>query len=98
MIKIHNLRLAGFKVNINHRRRYFDKANKRYVFLTDYEKSLSPLVGVPPEQKGGRTEIKLIDVDGKEVYAVAECSKKEAYNKKTGVQIAVGRALKSMNL
>ena len=92
-MKVYNLRKNGYRVRINHRRRYFDRANKRYVFLTDYEKSLSPMSGVPPEPKGGITIINLTTPEGDELHGEAECSVKDCYDRKLGVSLALARAM-----
>jgi len=97
-ITVHSLRKAGNKVRIQHKRRYFDPSNKRWVFLTKYERSLSELPGhVQLEGKGGVTSIELTTKDGKNLASLAECSKKDGYNRKLGISIALGRILNEAN-
>lgn len=43
--------------------------------------------------KGGETVIQITTPDGEELEGRAKCSKKELYNKRVGVQVALGRAL-----
>lgn len=45
--------------------------------------------------KGGKTVVQIRTPDGEELEGTAVCSNKENYNKKLGVSIAAGRALKS---
>lgn len=47
--------------------------------------------------RGGSTEVLVTDSEDREFIGVAVCSDKEGYNKKIGVQIACGRAIKNMN-
>jgi len=49
------------------------------------------LGGVYP--KGGKTEVFITTPAGEDFHGVSFCSKKERYNKKMGVSIALGRAL-----
>ena len=92
---VHQLRVRGNKVKVEHKRRYFDPVNKRYVFLTDYERSLSAL---PPyvevEATGGVTFVTItLKRSGNELVGTAVCSNKENYCRKTGVALAIERAL-----
>lgn len=50
--------------------------------------------GYEPLPHGGHTSCTLTFPDGTEVVGVAECSRRDPYNKKIGRDIAVGRALK----
>ena len=94
MITVHTLRKAGNKVRLEHRRRYFDTVNKRWSFLTKWERDLSNLPkSVEVDAKGGITNLILTTRDGVTIETSAECSKKEAFDRKRGVAIALGRAL-----
>jgi hypothetical protein len=101
MITVKSLRQSGVKVRINHRRRYFDPVNNRWTFLTKYERSLSQLPDyVKMHEKGGITEVTVTIHNrsgNKDFKSVAECSKKEAYNRHRGVEIAIGRILNNVN-
>lgn len=46
--------------------------------------------------QGGFTTVKLRNPEGREVIDAAICSDKDQYNKKLGVKIALGRALKQL--
>ena len=48
-----------------------------------------------PETKGGKTVVEVRTPDGKEIKGEAICSPEDNYNKKIGVRIALGRALKN---
>jgi len=45
--------------------------------------------------KGGETVIQITTPDGQELEGRAKCSNKELYNKRVGVQVALGRAMYS---
>lgn len=98
MITVKSLRQSGVKVRVNHRRRYFDPVNKRWTFLTKYERSISKLPDyVKMHEKGGTTEVTVTINGNKDFQSIAECSKKEAYNRRRGVEIAIGRILNDVN-
>jgi len=93
-ITVHQLRKQGFKVCIEHRRRYFDVVNKRYTFLTKYEKSISELPEyVTMTATGGITTITITTPNGITGSGQAKCSKCDLYNKKIGVKLALHNAL-----
>jgi hypothetical protein len=48
-------------------------------------------------EKGGKTVIQVKTPEGIELEGTAVCSRKENYNKKLGVSIALGRALNGVN-
>ena len=43
--------------------------------------------------KGGETVIQITTPDGQDLEGRARCSDKERYNKRVGVQVALGRAM-----
>lgn len=45
--------------------------------------------------RGGKTVVEVTTPDGKTLYGYARCSRKENFNKRLGVRIALGRALKT---
>lgn len=92
---VHRLRKSGLKIRIEHRRRYFDPVNKRYSFLTKYERSLSPLpVYVTMMATGGNTTVTVTDpTTGITTQGVSKCSKHDLYEKRTGVIFALNKAL-----
>jgi hypothetical protein len=83
MLTVHELRKRGYKVKVNHTRRLEIKSWQKDVF--------SP--------RGGVTEVIISDNSGSILgAAAAQCSKKDNFNRKRGVRIALGRALKQMGL
>jgi hypothetical protein len=43
--------------------------------------------------KGGETVVQITTPDGQDLEGRAKCSKKDCYNKRLGVKVAIGRAL-----
>ena len=87
--EISELRNAGFRVYINH-----DRLIKNvWVYDNATTKVLRPLIS----PKGGTTIVEIHSQDGKQFIGIAACSKSDCYNKKRGLAIALGRALKDMN-
>jgi len=81
---VKELRQSGYKVKCLHFR---NKTN----FLAG--QWLEYPINAP---KGGKTEVQLIDPNGIKARGEAKCSEKENYCRKTGVKIALGRALKEL--
>ena len=79
------MRNTGYKVRVLHNRLY-NGYHKWQV--GDKSKIDTP---IKPDAKGGSTEIVVDSPSGKHFHGVAICSKKENYNKKLGVKIALGR-------
>lgn len=79
MNTVQELRNAGYKVRVLHFR---DRAfkNRMDTSFTGYE---SP--------KGGFTKVIIDSPEGNHYEGEAYCSKKDNYNKKLGVRIALGR-------
>ena len=85
MLTVHDLRKKGYKVRVLHTRRY-EQPNQfgRAILLS----------------KGGLTEV-CITQPGHDVISaagVARCSQNENFNRKLGVRIALGRALKQLRM
>lgn len=86
---VQQLRNSGYKIRVLHNRLYngYHKwqvgAGDRVVFS-----------GVPidPDAKGGSTEVIIDSPTGEHFHGLAICSRKENYNKKLGVRIALGRS------
>lgn len=96
---VYQLRLNGKKVKITHLRRYsrFDeRTGKKTTILACYEDHRDKYPNFFLESKGGETKLTLGDSDNdpNAITVTAECSLNQAYNRKIGVQVAVGRALK----
>lgn len=93
MKTVHELRKEGFEVKVRHNR--------------PIKSVSSQLTGDPdkmiylnrPEEKGGHTEVEIRDELGRLVGSgYAACCALDNYNRKLGVKIALGRALKGANL
>lgn len=90
MNRVHSLRKSGNKVSVTHRRRYFDPVNKRWSVLSRYERALAPLPDfVTADVRGGETEVSLRTKEGRELTAVAKCSKKDIYVRSVGLNTAL---------
>lgn len=82
---IQQLRNDGYKVRVLHNRLYKGKFKWQRV---------SSVVGsgpIDPDTKGGSTQIVVDSPSGEHYDGIALCSKKDNYNKKLGVRIALGR-------
>lgn len=96
-MSINQLRDSGLKVRVHHRRLYKGQTQpltrKEYEDMntgTPYCKAVLP--------RGGITEISVTTPEGKEVEASAACSAKDAFSRKKGVTIAVGRLNKLLHV
>ena len=85
---ISELRQAGFRVYINHDR----IVKNQWVHRDARTKVLTPMLS----PKGGSTIVE-IHSEGKQYTGIAKCLKIDCYNKKRGLAIALGRAIKEMN-
>jgi hypothetical protein len=84
MNNIKQLRQAGYKVRVLHKRNY-NKINK----IGGISMVVNP--------KGGETFIEITTPDKSLTTAGASiCSNKDLFNRRTGNKIALGRAIKSM--
>lgn len=97
MVTIKALRDSGYRVRIRHTRRYVRTEDILYTpcegpSFTDAEISsryiLSPY--------GGYTEASIFDENGNEYNGFTECSLKDNFNKKVGVNKALNRAAAEM--
>jgi hypothetical protein len=96
---VHQLRLSGKKIKITHLRRYSkydERTGKKKTVLLCYEDYRDQFPTFFLEARGGQTHLTLSnsDEDPNPIVVVAECSNNEAYNRRTGVHVALGRALK----
>lgn len=93
------LRQAGNRVYVTHYREYFELVNGRPVIVPHATHELADKKDVKYAlPKGGMTEVKVTTRSGKEFVAVADCSVKENYCRKTGVRVALERLLINMAL
>ncbi len=92
-LTVKELRRQGCKVRINHLR-YYDRYNGDPI--NKHTAELLKLGGdfkkVKP--RGGITKVEIDFPTGDSVVGEAVCSKEDNYDKKLGIQIALGRALK----
>lgn len=84
---VQELRNKGYKVKVFHNRLY-NGYHKWQVGGHEYIQRNTP---VDPDTKGGSTEIVIDSPFGEHFHGVAICSKKDNFNKKLGVKIALGR-------
>lgn len=82
---VQELRNDGYKVKVLHHRLY-NGFNKWQV-----SSASSYSVPLDPDTKGGSTHIIIDSPSGEHYEGIALCSKKDNYNKKLGVTIALGR-------
>ena len=87
--EISELRNAGFRVYINHDR----IVKKQWVYQNPWTKVLTPMLS----PKGGSTIVEIHSQEGKQYTGIAKCLKSDCYNKKRGLAIALGRALKELS-
>ena len=88
MLSVHELRQRGFKVQVRHHRCYEEPNQFGKAVLSSKGGATEILVSYPPQEGVGPLS----------VVGVAECSPKENFNRKRGVRIALGRALKKMGM
>lgn len=80
---VEKLRKNNYKVRVIHSRR-----TEHGVVLPYYI-----VRGKPLDAKGGSTRVEITTPNGQELSAEARCSNKDNFNRKTGLAIALGRAL-----
>lgn len=82
---VQELRNKGYKVRVLH--------NRLYNGYHKWQVGSKPQTCGPidPDAKGGSTQIIIDSPTGEHYQGLAICSKKENYNKKLGVKIALGR-------
>jgi hypothetical protein len=85
---VQQFRNTGYKVRVLHCRLYKGVELSYSDLLSVYRTSIKP----KPDAKGGSTQVIIDSPDGKHFIGEAICSKKENYNKKMGVRIALGRS------
>lgn len=86
---VEELRKSGYKIRITHFRNLF---NYSYVgYPKDYNAKGNDIC-----PRGGETVVQLTTPEGKDIATTALCNLADNYNKKIGVAIALGRALKKL--
>ena len=92
-VTVKSLRQNGWKVRVTHLRFVTKNGELESTFeIRNFNKEMMQWL----ETKGGKTIVDLRSPAGLEVSAEAECSKKENFNRKMGLQIALNRALKKV--
>lgn len=86
---VQELRNKGYKVRVLH--------NRLYNGYHKWQVGSRPPIGymdaaIDPDTKGGSTEVIIDSPNGARYHSIAICSKKDNYNKKIGVRIAIGRS------
>ncbi len=83
------LKDCGFRVHVKH-----------YRFTQDFTGlwARHELFEEKPVPKGGLTTVTIYCPTGTVIHGEARCSRKDTFNKRLGVTIALGRALKSGNI
>lgn len=85
---VQDLRNKGYKVRVLH--------NRLYNGYHKWQVGSIPQSGycgrIDPDTKGGSTEVIIDSPNGARYHSIAICSKKDNYNKKIGVRIAIGRS------
>lgn len=84
------LRKQGYKIQVHHWR--YDTWDKGAM----YPSCMYRETHEHPVEKGGLTEITVTTPTGETGFGVAECSRKDRFNRKIGVAIALGRAMKNL--
>lgn len=84
---IQELRNNGYKVRVLHNRLY----NGYYKWQVGNNSNYGG-EAIDPDTKGGSTQVVIDSPNGEHFEGHAVCSKKENYNKRLGVMIALGRS------
>jgi hypothetical protein len=85
---VQQLRNSGYKVRVLHNRLYNGYHKWQVGAIENAKYNCGP---IEPDAKGGSTQIIIDSPTGQHFQGLAICSKKENYNKKMGVRIALGR-------
>ena len=83
---IQQLRNMGYKVKVLHNRLY----NGYHAWQVGSRIHIDGII--EPDSKGGSTQIIIDSPSGEHFRGLAICSKKDNYDKKMGVRIALGRS------
>ena len=84
---VQQLRNNGYKVKVLHNRLY----NGSFAWQVANTQNMNG--PIDPDTKGGSTEVIIDSPSGQHFHGLAICSKKENYDKKLGVRIAIGRCV-----
>ena len=89
MHTVKSLREKGYRVKVHHIRRCKRAPGYELVSFPEQAKNI-----ILPT--GGITDVTVVPPNGGGVNGIAHCSMKDNYNKKRGVMIALGRAMKQI--
>lgn len=90
MNTVSQLRKEGAKVRVAHKRYSYNYKTMEDLYFSN------ELGGPDRHPKGGETIVQISLPDGRYLEGVAKCSLSDSYNRKVGVNIALGRALKNL--
>ena len=104
---VKQLRESGYKVRVIHSRRFLyirdGKVNSINLSRKEFDdlklsddKKESIMEGL--QGRGGETRVEILTPEGKEIWGGASCSIRDSYNKRTGVSLALKRALEAESL
>ena len=90
---VQQLRAEGWRVGVRHWRWSHDGAHLA-PYTRDLERRDPIFIAELPSVRGGATYVTLTSPTGEVLEGLARCSIRDNYDKRRGVQIAIGRALK----
>ena len=103
MKTVHDLRKNGWKVKVGHHRLFFrfdpktGFKHKKIILVDEKFKTENNFGDFFLSPKGGETRLYITSPDGQiNLCHSSFCLENDYYNKKTGVKIALGRALKEI--
>lgn len=95
--KIEILRALGWKINVSHKRPLKGQEDLPFE-IGGFWRKHELVNGEEFSSRGGWTHIRITDPDnGLSYHGDAFCSSKDNFNKKIGLNIALGRALKEID-
>lgn len=102
-LTVSDLRGSNYKVRVQHKRAYY--GSDEILTRGQFEQVKAGLISMPNgtylgdiyseavSPNGGETVVQITTPDGTELEGIAKCSTKDPYNRRKGLQIALGRAL-----
>ena len=88
---LQKLRNSGYSVKVQHKRPWFNGCEVK--MATRHEILSNDGCFESVSQNGGETTVEITTPEGRTYVGVATCSAKDAFNRKLGLKIAIGRAL-----
>lgn len=89
-VTVAGLRRSGYKVRVTHRRVYQTEFGG--LLFSKFE-AASNGINVSPQMYGGQTQVEITTPDGETLNGEANVYYKDAFNRKLGLKIALGRAM-----